>query len=136
MSAWRVNVDFDRLCGFVNERQDPGDDVTRELVGDLAEHHDLAPFEQARFELVDDPFSRVPIAVLVRRIGIFRRFIGIAEDGRVMAQTCILFGFDRLGNFQNIANGTKTRGMYPLIWSLTESVLRAMDYASAFLVPI
>ena len=22
MSAWRVNVDLDRLCGFVNERQD------------------------------------------------------------------------------------------------------------------
>ena len=54
----------------------------------------------------------------------------------MMAQTCILFGFDRLGNFQNIANGTKTQGMYPLIWSPTESVLRAMDYASGFLVPI
>src|ERR1700737_4184594 len=34
MSARRVNIDLDRLCGFVNERQDPGDDVTRELVGD------------------------------------------------------------------------------------------------------
>src|ERR1700730_14175692 len=33
--------DLDRLCGFVNERQDPGDDVTRELVGDLAEHRSL-----------------------------------------------------------------------------------------------
>jgi hypothetical protein len=65
------------------------------------EYHDLAPFEQARFELVDDPFSRAPVAI-VRRIGIFRRFIGIAEDGRVMAQSRILFGFDRLGNFQNI----------------------------------
>jgi hypothetical protein len=67
----------------------------------VAEHHDLAPFEQARFELVNDPFSRAPVAT-VRRIGIFRRFIGIAEDGRVMAQSRILFGFDRLGNFQNI----------------------------------
>jgi hypothetical protein len=26
--------------------------------------------------------------------------------------------------------------MYPLIWSPTENVLRAMDYASGFLVPI
>src|SRR3977135_2802752 len=101
MSTRRVNVDLDRLCGFVNERQDPRDDVPRELVGDLAEHHDLAPFEQARFELVDDPFSRAPVAV-VRRNGIFRRFIGIAEDGWVMAQSRILYGFDRLGNFQNI----------------------------------
>src|SRR5436190_9065428 len=92
MSARRIDVDLDRLCGFVNERQDPGDDVTRELVGDLAEHHDLAPFEQARFELVDEPFGRLPVAV-VRRIGIFRRFIGIAEDGWVVAQSRILFGF-------------------------------------------
>src|ERR1700726_3359860 len=98
MSTRRVNVDLDRLCGFVNERQDPRDDVPRELVGDLAEYHDLAPFEQARLELVDDPFSRAPVAV-VRPIGIFRRFIGIAEDGRVMAQSRILFVYsDRLGN--------------------------------------
>ena len=111
MSARRVNVDLDRLCGFVNERQNPGNDVTRKLVGDLAEHHDLAPFEQARFELVDDPFSRVPVAV-VRRIGIFRRFIRIPEDGPVMSQSRILFGFsDRLGNSQILTpNSTKTRG--------------------------
>ena len=72
--------DVDRLRRIVNQRQDAGHDVAGQLVGDLAEHHDLAPFEQARFELVDDPFSRAPVAV-VRRIGIFRRLIGIAEDG-------------------------------------------------------
>src|SRR5260370_21971765 len=111
MSARRVNVDLDRLCGFVNERQDPGDDITRKLVGDLAEHHDLAPFEQARFELVDDPFSRAPVAV-VRRIGIFRRFIGIAAGGWVMAQSRILYGFSIVSVAPAILthNSTKTRG--------------------------
>ena len=37
----------DRLRGFVDERQYPGHDVACQLVSDLAEHHDLAPFEQA-----------------------------------------------------------------------------------------
>src|SRR5260370_19118197 len=121
MSARRIDVDLDRLCGFVNERQDPGDDVTRELVGDLAEHHDLAPFEQARFELVDEPFGWLPVAV-VRRIGIFRRFIGIAEDGRVVAQSRILFGFnDRLGNSHDIG------AQYP---TLTATATSAPGYRS------
>src|ERR1700686_678186 len=111
MSARRVDVDLDRLCGFVNERQDPGDDVTRKLVGDLAEYHDLAPFEQARFELVDDPFSGAPVAV-VRRVGIFLRFIGIAEDGRVMVQSRILSGTAIVRVTPKILthDSTKTRG--------------------------
>jgi hypothetical protein len=37
---------------------------------------------------VSNNFGRLPVAV-VRRIGIFRRFIGIAEDGRVVAQSRI-----------------------------------------------
>ena len=111
MPARRVNVDLDRLCRFINERQDPGHDVTRELVGDLAEHHDLAPFEQARFELVNDPFNRAFVAV-ARRIGSFRRFIGIAEHGQVMAQSRIPFGFNDFSVTPKILmhNSTKTRG--------------------------
>src|SRR5271155_5406035 len=47
MTSGRIDIDLDRLRGFVDERQYPGHDVACQLVSDLAEHHDLAPFEQA-----------------------------------------------------------------------------------------
>jgi hypothetical protein len=45
MTARRIDVDLDRLRAFLGERQDPRHDIARQLVVDLAEYHDLAPFE-------------------------------------------------------------------------------------------
>jgi hypothetical protein len=47
VASGRINIDLDRLWGFVDERQYPRHDIACQLVSDLAEHHDLAPFEQA-----------------------------------------------------------------------------------------
>jgi hypothetical protein len=64
MAAGRIDVDLDRLGGFVDQRQDPRHHAARHLVVDLAEHHDLAPFEEARFQLVDESVGGLLLLLL------------------------------------------------------------------------
>jgi hypothetical protein len=56
-----MDVDLDWLRGLVGQRQYPSHDIARQLVGDLAENHDLAPLEQARFQLGDGWLTRFPL---------------------------------------------------------------------------
>src|SRR5215469_1413947 len=82
MSAWRMDVDLDRLRGFVGQRQYPSHDVARQFVGDLAENHDLAALEQARFQLGDGWFGRF-LLFRPRLTGLL--WVFVAEHRWVMA---------------------------------------------------